>query len=122
MFARFGTEYIKTQERLFGPSHHYYISPYPEVSPGSTDEEKAHVQVNFAKGVVKQVRDADPQGTWVVSGWAFTADRKTWSREAVKRFLEPIPDDMFLVWESWGEMNDTERRALHLYLRGLPAT
>jgi alpha-N-acetylglucosaminidase len=103
MFARFWTEYIKTQERLFGRSHHYYISPYPEVSPGSTDEEKANVQVNFAKGVVKQVRDADPQGTWVVSGWAFTADRNTWSRKAVKRFLEPIPNDMFLVWESWGD-------------------
>ena len=54
-FVNLGAEYIKTQERLFGKGRFYYMAPYPEVSPGATRVDKDRIQVDFARGVVRQL-------------------------------------------------------------------
>lgn len=105
LFTQLGAALIRKQNELYGPSHFYYISPYPEVSPGSTKQEKDELQLSFAKGVVKGMTEADPKGTWLCSGWAFTVDRATWNNDSFKRFLDAIPNDKFLVWDTWSEMH-----------------
>ncbi|MEK7376049.1 MAG: alpha-N-acetylglucosaminidase TIM-barrel domain-containing protein, partial [Candidatus Margulisiibacteriota bacterium] len=105
LFAEIGSAYIKKQHQMFGPGHFYYISPYPEESPGATREEKDELQINFAKSTVNGIKTADPKGKWLCSGWAFTADRVTWDNRALKTFLDAIPNDMFLVWDVWAEMH-----------------
>ncbi|MDY7010331.1 MAG: alpha-N-acetylglucosaminidase TIM-barrel domain-containing protein [Planctomycetota bacterium] len=105
-FTKIGSAYTKKQHQMFGSSHLYYISPYPEIDPGETRRERDELQLSFAKGVIEGIKTADPRGRWFCSGWAFLAGRtKTWDNQAVKQFLDGIPNDSFLVWDVWAEMH-----------------
>lgn len=110
MFVEFGARFINEHTALCGGTDHYYnIDPYPETDPGETPEAKRRVKVDFAKALVSQVKRADPQGKWVISGWAFTYE-DVWTPSDVEAFLEVIPKDMFLVNDIWAEENPIHKK------------
>ena len=100
MFAEISTRFLKEYIRLFGTDHFYNIDPFPETDPGKDQAEKDKLKRDFASAVVKGIRNADPQGIWIASGWAFL-DEKVWPKHAVKTFLDAIPADMFILNDGW---------------------
>ena len=104
MFVKVGSRFIEEHNKLCGTDHFYNVDPYPETDPGNTPEEKLKVKVDFARAVAKSIKQADPRGTWVMSGWAFT-DATIWTKQDVKAFLQVVPRDMFVVNDIWAEHN-----------------
>lgn len=108
LFSKVLSIFIQEHNKIYGTDHIYDLAPYPEGTPGNTPEENRQIKVNFAKAVVRGIKDADPEGTWYMSGWTFFLPQ--WSREEVKDFLEVIPNDMFYVCDIWAEEKPEYKR------------
>ncbi|MAE66858.1 MAG: hypothetical protein CMJ18_21585, partial [Phycisphaeraceae bacterium] len=109
LFVRIGAQFIREHIKLCGTDHFYNTDPYPETDPGATEQEKRSVKVDFAKALVASIRAADPEGTWIISGWGMGWGN-TWDEQDVEAFLQVIPDDMFVVNDIWAERNPIYER------------
>lgn len=88
--------FLKKQQQLYGgwTSGYYSIDLYTEMKPPST--EAAYLKSN-AKGVVDSIRAVDPKGTWVINGWLFVNDPKSWTTENIATWLGDLSNDEVLI-------------------------
>ena len=112
-FARVGELVVRTYTDVYGTDHIYNIDPYPETQPGASPEEKAAIKIDFAKGVVRYLRAADPKAVWYASGWAFL-DQGFWPKASVSKHLAEIPDEMYYVCDIQAEANPIYQRLDYL--------
>ena len=106
LFVEVGCRYAQEYEALFGTSHVYNAEPYGETRPGADEAEREAIKIDFARGVDRMIAAADPQGRWECTTWAFR-DKEFWPNEAVRKYLEAIPDERFLVGDLWAEERPT---------------
>jgi alpha-N-acetylglucosaminidase len=114
MFHKLGVAFLKQYNETYGTDHLYNIDPYPEVRPGATPQEKSQLKRDAAVAMAKVIKETDPEGIWIASGWAFL-DENYWPKDAVKTFLDAIPDDMFLVNDIWAEVEPIYKRLDYFY-------
>ncbi len=112
-FAKIGELLVRTYSDVYGTDHLYNIDPYPETKPGASAEEKASIKIDFARGVVRYLRAADPKAVWYASGWAFL-DQGFWPTASVAKHLAEIPDEMYYVCDIWAEANPIYQRLNYL--------
>jgi len=79
--------------------HIYQIHPYPEKKWNKSPKEFRQWAINYAERRVNDLQLSDPEGTYYMSGWAFTVDPFYWSKKVVKDFLEYFPKDKLLYYD-----------------------
>ena len=87
----------------FGDTKLYSLpSPWTEMSPGDTPEEKERLTRDFAAAVGRLTawaEEAHPGAEWMLDGWAF-ANKEFWQPYRVKRMLDSLPEELDLVlWD-----------------------
>ena len=80
--------FIEEQTRLFGTDHIYGFELFNEVDAPSWDPETL---AGIARGAYGSVAAVDPQAEWLQMGWMFHYDRKHWTPENVKAYLQAVP-------------------------------
>ncbi|KAL1405857.1 hypothetical protein Q8F55_007535 [Vanrija albida] len=87
--------FLKKQQQLYGgwTSHHYSIDLYNELTPSSNAP--AYLS-NVTSNVVSSLRAADDQAVWVMQGWLFASDPKTWTTPAMQAYLT-VPDEKAMI-------------------------
>ena len=103
MFTKLLVAGMREYNRFYGPSYIYNYDPYAEMRPGSTHAQQQRIKMNYARSVVKAIKQVDPQGRWFASGWAFR-DEEYWPSRDVKAFLDIIPSDMFYLSDPIAEI------------------
>ena len=110
MFRKLLVDYIGLYTERYGTDH-LYIAEYTSESrilEGVSDVQES--RRIFARAVSAAIREADPEGMWVPSGWSFdlSADdpgnpwQANWTPEQVVDYLDHI-DVPRVVWDLWSE-------------------
>lgn len=88
LFATIQRDFIEAQTRIYGTDHLYGIDCFNEVDPPSWEPDSLR---SAGAGVFASLNDVDPESIWVQMAWMFYYDRKHWTPERVKAYLEGVP-------------------------------
>ncbi len=88
LFAAIQRDFIEAQTRLYGTDHIYGIDCFNEVDPPSWEPDSLRMA---GAGVFESLNAVDPEGIWLQMAWMFYYDRKNWTPERVKAYLEGVP-------------------------------
>jgi len=101
MFYQVGSQYLTTQQQLFGTDHLYNADPFNEEIPPTSD---VKYLADVSKSVLKSIRGADPEAIWVMQGWFLVNDRAFWKPPQARAFFDAIPQESSIVLDLWGEV------------------
>ena len=92
--------FLEAQERHFGTDHIYGFDLFNEVPPPSWEPESL---ASIGRGAYESVADTDPEARWIQMGWLFYNDRKNWTPERIKAYLEAIPNGRVTLLDYYTE-------------------
>jgi alpha-N-acetylglucosaminidase len=102
--------FLQKQKDLYGgwTSGYYSLDLYTEMKPPSLDAE--YLRAN-SRAVVDSIRAVDPAGVWVINGWLFVNDKKSWTTENIDTWLGGRAPDEVLVLDLASEAMPQWERA-----------
>ena len=100
LFGVMQGEFLKAQERLFGTDHIYGMDLFNEVEAPSWDPETL---AETGRCAYESLSASDPQAVWLQMGWLFHYDRKHWTPENVKAYLEAVPRGKVILLDYYTE-------------------
>lgn len=92
LFEKFGTEFLKTQIKLFGTSHVYAADPFHEGHPPKPGKEYLS---KVGKAIYKLISDVDPKATIAMQSWSIR-----------KEICEAFPKEHLVVLDLSGRRSD----------------
>ena len=100
LYARIQKDFLTTQTKLFGTDHIYGFDLFNEVDSPSWDPETLAA---IGREAYKSVADVDPNAEWLQMGWMFHYDRKHWTPENVKAYLQAVPQGKVTILDYYTE-------------------
>lgn len=100
LYARIQREYMQEQERLFGTDHIYGVDLFNEVDAPSWDPQTL---ADISRGAYESMAAVDPEAVWLQMGWMFYYDRKHWTPENVRAYLEAVPRGKVVILDYYLE-------------------
>jgi alpha-N-acetylglucosaminidase len=109
LFAKVARLFLEEQTKRFGTDHLYAADTFIEMTPPSGELEYLD---RLSRAIYQGMIDSDPQAVWVLQGWAFMYQRKFWTQERIRAFLDAVPDERMAVLDLFCESrpmwNETE--------------
>ncbi|MFH1737929.1 MAG: alpha-N-acetylglucosaminidase TIM-barrel domain-containing protein, partial [bacterium] len=103
MFHELTIRYMRAYTDRYGPAEYYFVPPYPEATPGDTEEEKHSIKIDLATAIQNALAEAYPGTIWLTDSWAFLTP-EFWTPEEVRAFSEAVKDrEHFRIYDTWGE-------------------
>ena len=93
-------DFLHEQTRLFGTDHIYGFDLFNEVDSPSWDPETL---AGIARNAYGSVAAVDPDAQWLQMGWMFHYDRKHWTPENVKAYLQAVPEGKVTILDYYTE-------------------
>ena len=100
LYSQIQKEYMTQQEKLFGTDHIYGVDLFNEVEAPSWDPETL---AEMSEKAYSSMASVDPEAVWLQMGWMFYYDRKHWTSENVKAYLEAVPQDKVVILDYYLE-------------------
>ena len=100
LFGVMQKEFLEAQERLFGTDHIYGMDLFNEVDAPSWDPETL---AGIGRSAYESLSAAEPEAVWLQMGWLFHYDRKHWTPENVKAYLEAVPKGKVILLDYYTE-------------------
>ena len=100
LFESLQRQYLSIQCSKYGSSHIYGFDLFNEVDPPSWDTETLAEISRCAYG---SIASFDPDAEWLQMGWMFYYDRKHWTPEIVKAYLEAVPRGKVTILDYYTE-------------------
>ncbi|HMG67131.1 MAG TPA: alpha-N-acetylglucosaminidase [Chitinophagaceae bacterium] len=94
LFNMIQKDFLEEQTKLFGTDHIYGTDPFNEVTPPSW--EPAYL-ANVAKIIYSSMKTVDSNAQWLQMTWIFYNNRKNWTDERIKAYLEAVPQDKLIL-------------------------
>ena len=92
--------FLEAQTRLFGTDHIYGFDLFNEVEAPSWDPETL---ADIGRHAYGSLAAADPDATWLQMGWMFYNDRRHWTPENVRAYLEAVPQGKVIILDYYTE-------------------
>ena len=92
--------FMEEQEKLFGTDHIYGADLFNEVEAPSWDPQTLAA---MSKGMYESMAAVDPEAVWLQMGWMFYYDRKHWTGENIKAYLQAVPQDKVVILDYYLE-------------------
>ena len=100
LFGVMQVEFLAAQKRLFGTDHIYGMDLFNEVDAPSWDPETL---AGIGRCAYESLSASDPDAVWLQMGWLFHYDRKHWTPENVKAYLEAVPQGKVILLDYYTE-------------------
>lgn len=100
LYAVIQRQFLQAQEKRYGTDHVYGFDLFNEVDPPSWDPETL---AGIARNAYASVAAADPDALWLQMGWLFHYDRKHWTAENIKAFLQAVPQGKMVLLDYYTE-------------------
>lgn len=100
LFAQIQKEFMQEQERMFGTDHIYGLDLFNEVEAPSWDPQTL---ADMSKGAYESMAAVDPDAVWLQMGWMFYYDRKHWTQENIKAYLQAVPQGKVVILDYYME-------------------
>lgn len=93
-------EFLSAQEKIFGTDHIYGMDLFNEVEAPSWDPETLAA---IGESAYESLAAADTNAVWLQMGWLFHYDRKHWTPENVKAYLQAVPRGKVILLDYYTE-------------------
>jgi alpha-N-acetylglucosaminidase len=103
MYRKITKASIEEWQKAYGPTHIWDQAPYPETSPGATEEDKLQIKIDWAENVSAVIAEADPEGVLYMSGW-FLAAGSDWTEDVTHRFFKAL-NGRYIISDTWADKN-----------------
>lgn len=100
LYARIQQAFIITQQAEYGTDHIYGFDLFNEVDPPSWDPETLAAISRDAYGSISAV---DSMAQWLQMGWMFYYDRKHWTPEIIRAYLDAVPAGKVTILDYYTE-------------------
>ena len=100
LFKRIQQDFLSIQTREFGTDHIYGMDLFNEVEPPSWNPDTL---ASIAALTYDSVASIDPDAHWLQMGWMFYNDRRHWTPERVKAYLQAIPQGKVTILDYYTE-------------------
>ena len=100
LFSVIESAYIRTQTRLMGSDHIYGVDLFNEVPPPSWAPDTLAA---IGRETFNALKKADKDAQWLQMGWLFYNDRRHWTPERVKAYLEAVPQGKVTILDYYTE-------------------
>ena len=100
LFAQIQKDYLEIQTRKYGSNHIYGFDLFNEVDPPSWDPETL---ASISRKAYESIAETDSEAVWLQMGWMFWYDRKHWTPEIVKAYLEAVPQGKVTILDYYTE-------------------
>ncbi|GGH17116.1 alpha-N-acetylglucosaminidase [Silvibacterium dinghuense] len=97
LYREIGKRFIERYKAEYGEVSYYLADTFNELSVPVREEHREKDLERFGRTVYEGILAGDPEGTWVMQGWAFVYDAKFWDNAAVAALLRGVPDDRMLI-------------------------
>jgi hypothetical protein len=91
---------MEEQTRLFGTDHLYAADSFIEMAPPSGDLDYL---ARLGRAIHDGMAKTDPRAVWLLQGWTFFHQRKFWTPERIKAFLDAVPNQGMLILDLFCE-------------------
>jgi hypothetical protein len=88
LYERIQRDFLSEQEEMFGTDHIYGMDLFNEVEPPTWNPE---ILENIAKTAYNSLKNVDKDAIWMQMGWLFYHDRKHWTPEIIKAYMNGVP-------------------------------
>lgn len=96
-FAKIGTQFIKAYEARYGKVKYFLCDTFNEMTPPFPDATKLADIASSAKSIYQGIKNADPDGVWVMQGWLFYNESSYWKEPEVSALLGQVPKGKMIV-------------------------
>ncbi|AIE85936.1 alpha-N-acetylglucosaminidase TIM-barrel domain-containing protein [Fimbriimonas ginsengisoli] len=96
-FVEIGKRYITEYRKEFGTDHFYLCDTFNEQNPQFSPETEKEDLAACGRSVYESIRQADPQGTWIMQGWLFYNARDYWTVPRVNALVSQVPKGRMVV-------------------------
>lgn len=100
LFGVMQGEFLTAQKKLFGTDHIYGMDLFNEVDAPSWDPETL---AGIGRCAYESLSASDPDAVWLQMGWLFHYDRRHWTPENVKAYLEAVPRGKVILLDYYTE-------------------
>ena len=100
LYSALQARFLAIQERMFGAGHVYGMDLFNEVEAPCWEPDSLAA---IARGAYNSLVQADPDARWLQMGWMFHNDRRHWTPENVKAYLEAIPQGKTIILDYYTE-------------------
>lgn len=100
LFAQIQKEFMTAQESLFGTDHIYGVDLFNEVEAPSWDPQTLAA---ISKSTYESMAAVDSEAVWLQMGWMFYYDRKHWTPENMKAYLQAVPQGKVVILDYYLE-------------------
>lgn len=97
IFVDIGKRYVTEYKKEFGTDHYYLCDTFNEQNPQFPASTELKDLAACGKSVYESIRQADPEGTWVMQGWLFYNARDYWSVPRVNALVSEVPKGKMIV-------------------------
>jgi len=121
LFRRFVVDYVTLHAERYGNDHLYYADFLSEGRLQDGPQGRHAAWLTYARAMSDALREADPQGVWLVSTWPMDLDasdpEQGWTVEQIHEYLDAIGVPM-IVDDLWAEEAEKYKRTG--YFNGKP--
>jgi alpha-N-acetylglucosaminidase len=96
-FVEIGKRFISEYRKEFGSDHLYLCDTFNEQNPQFPKETEMDDLAAAGRSVFESIRQADPEGTWVMQGWLFYNARDYWTNARVDSLVRDVPKGRMIV-------------------------
>ena len=94
LFKTIQKEYLEAQTEIFGTDHIYGMDLFNEVEAPSWDPATL---ARISSSAYESLTAVDPDAKWLQMAWMFYYDRKHWTYDNVKAYLEAVPQGKVIL-------------------------
>ena len=114
LFVEVGRRFIVEYKREFQTGEYYLADSFNELTiPAAGATQIQEELKTYARNIYQAIHTADPQGKWVMQGWAFANNPRFWNLETAAAFLSAVPDDGLLIIDYASDMDEVHRFDYH---------
>ena len=100
LFQQIAASYYEELRAEFGAFKYVMCNCFSEMkipfAPQGTPERERQM-ADFGRMMYRTIGTDNPDAVWVLSGWMFGFDKKTWDAASVRAMLSGVPDDKMLL-------------------------
>lgn len=95
-FSEIGKLTIEEWEKEFGKNEMWLCDSFNEMPLPKSDDRNTML-TRYGKVIYDAIKSADPDAVWVMQGWMFGYDSRTWTHDALQALMKEVPDDKMII-------------------------
>jgi alpha-N-acetylglucosaminidase len=101
LFLEIGKKFAEEYKKEFGADHFYLADTFMEMKPHFTSNETKFEELSaLGDTIYKSITSSDPEGIWLMSGWAFLDT--FWGPDEVKALFSKVPKEKSIILDLAG--------------------